>query len=134
MEKILVLGRMEEFLKWNNVAKEIHPILIQGVQREEFEVTKKAFLTKCIQSSILGHPNVVQVLGVYNPGGQSLLPVSGDGVDAGEPYISGARVPKYSNVREVVYVIGYVSRIVVPSHSSSSHRSSRPLTKQCIVD
>ena len=56
-------------------AKEIHSILVQGVRREEFEVTKKAFLTECIQSNILGHPNVVQVLGVYNPGGQSLLPI-----------------------------------------------------------
>ena len=56
-------------------AKEIHSILVQGVRREEFEATKKAFLAECIQSSTLGHPNVVQVLGVYNPGGQSLLPV-----------------------------------------------------------
>ena len=56
-------------------AKEIHPILVQGVRREEFEATKKAFLTECVQSCILGHPNIVQVLGVYNPGGQSLLPV-----------------------------------------------------------
>ena len=56
-------------------AKEIHPILVQGVRREEFEATKKAFLDECIQSNILGHPNVVQVLGVYNPGGLSLLPV-----------------------------------------------------------
>ena len=56
-------------------AKEIHSILVQGVRREEFEATKKAFLTECLQSSVLGHANVVQILGVYNPGGQSLLPV-----------------------------------------------------------
>ena len=56
-------------------AKEVHPILVQGVRREEFEATKKAFLTECVQSCILGHENVVQILGVYNPGGQSLLPV-----------------------------------------------------------
>ena len=37
-------------------AKEIHPILVQGVRREEFEATKKAFLNECIQSNILGHP------------------------------------------------------------------------------
>ena len=48
---------------------------MQGVRREEFEATKKAFLTECVQSCILGHANVVQILGVYNPGGQSLLPV-----------------------------------------------------------
>ena len=57
-----------------HAAKEIHPILIQGVRQEEFEATKKAFLTECAQSSALGHQNVVRVLGVYNPGGQSLLP------------------------------------------------------------
>ena len=56
-------------------AKEIHSILVKGVKREEFDATKKAFLTECLQTSALGHQNVVQVLGVYNPGGQSLLPV-----------------------------------------------------------
>ena len=56
-------------------AKEFYSILVQGVRREEFESIKKAFLTECVQSSALGHRNVVQVLGVYNPGGQSLLPV-----------------------------------------------------------
>ena len=56
-------------------AKEIHSILVQGVQREEFEATKKAFLTECIRSSSLGHANIVTFLGVYNPGDQSLLPV-----------------------------------------------------------
>ena len=50
-------------------AKEIHSILVQGVRREEFEATKKAFLTECIRSSSLGHPNIVTFLGVYNPGG-----------------------------------------------------------------
>ena len=53
-------------------AKEIHSILVQG---EEFEATKKAFLTECIRSGSLAHPNVVLFLGVYNPGGQSSLPV-----------------------------------------------------------
>ena len=56
-------------------AKEIHSILVQGVRREEFEATKKAFLTECIRSSSLGHENIVTFLGVYNPGGHSLLPV-----------------------------------------------------------
>ena len=56
-------------------AKEIHPILVQGVRQEEFEATKKSFLTECVQGSALGHRNVVQILGVYNPFGQSLLPV-----------------------------------------------------------
>ena len=56
-------------------AKEIHSILVEEVRREEFEATKQAFLTECIQSSSLGHPNIVTFLGVYNPGGHSLLPV-----------------------------------------------------------
>ena len=56
-------------------AKEIHPILVEGVRREEFEATKKGFLTECIRSGSLSHPNVVHFLGVYNPGDQSLLPV-----------------------------------------------------------
>ena len=56
-------------------AKEVHSILVQGVTREEFEATKKAFLTECIRSGCLSHPNIVHFLGVYNPGGQSLLPV-----------------------------------------------------------
>ena len=53
-------------------AKEVHSILIQGVTSEEFEATKKAFLCECTQSGALSHPNF---LGVYNPGGQSRLPV-----------------------------------------------------------
>ena len=70
-------GRVFEVECYGGVyaAKEIHSILVQGVRREEFEATKKAFLTECIQSSSLGHPNIVTFLGVYNPGGHSLLPV-----------------------------------------------------------
>ena len=58
-----------------HAAKEIHSILVQGVRREEFEATKKSFLIECIRSSSLGHTNIVTFLGVYDPGGQSLLPV-----------------------------------------------------------
>ena len=56
-------------------AKEIHSILVEEVRREEFEVTKQTFLTECIRSSSLAHPNIVLFLGVCNPGGHSLLPV-----------------------------------------------------------
>ena len=56
-------------------AKEVNSILVQGVRREEFEATKNAFLTECIRSSSLSHQNVVLFLGVYIPGGHSLLPV-----------------------------------------------------------
>ena len=56
-------------------AKEVHSIVVQGVRREEFEATKKAFLIECIRSGTLSHPNIIHFLGVYNPDGQSLLPV-----------------------------------------------------------
>ena len=56
-------------------AKEVHSVLVQGVRREEFEAIKKAFLDECVRSSSLAHPNIVLFLGVYNPVGQSLLPV-----------------------------------------------------------
>ena len=49
--------------------------MLQDVGEEEFEATKKAFLDECVRSSSLAHPNIVLFLGVYNPGGQSLLPV-----------------------------------------------------------
>ena len=67
-------GRVFEVEYCGNVfaAKEIHPILVQEVRREEFETTKQLFLTECVQSIALGHPNIVTFLGVYNPGGQSL--------------------------------------------------------------
>jgi len=56
-------------------AKEVHPILVQGVSREECEGTRRAFLNECVQSMSLGHPNVIQFLGVYDSGGESRLPV-----------------------------------------------------------
>ena len=56
-------------------AKEVHSILLQGVGQEEFETTRQSFLTECIRSSSLGHPNIVTFLGVYIPSGCSLLPV-----------------------------------------------------------
>ena len=56
-------------------AKEVHQILVEGVSREEYEGTRRTFLNECAQSISLGHPNVVQFLGVYNPGGESRLPV-----------------------------------------------------------
>jgi len=56
-------------------AKEIHPVLMEGVEPAGFERMKRMFIDECHQSSALGHRNVVPVLGVYNPGGQSLLPV-----------------------------------------------------------
>ena len=56
-------------------AKEIHPVLLEGVEQAGIERMKKMFIDECHQSSALGHRNVVHVLGVYNPGGESRLPV-----------------------------------------------------------
>ena len=72
-------GRVSEVEYCGTVyaAKEVHSILVQGVTPEEFEATKKAFLSECIQSGVVSHPNVVQFLGVCNPAddGQSRLPL-----------------------------------------------------------
>ena len=67
-----------EFCGTLYAAKEIHPILIEAAQEgsnEEVKALKTMFITECLRSSALGHQNVVQVLGVYNPGGKALLPV-----------------------------------------------------------
>ena len=56
-------------------AKQIHSVLVEGVEREGFRRIKRMFIEECLQSSALGHQNVVRVLGVYDPGHQSLLPV-----------------------------------------------------------
>ena len=52
-------------------AKEVHS---SAIKRENLETTKRAFLTECIQSSTLNHPNIVRFLGAYS-GGQSVFPV-----------------------------------------------------------
>ena len=51
-------------------AKEMHTVLIEGVEREGFDRMKRMFIEECLQSSALGHQNVAHILGVYNPGGQ----------------------------------------------------------------
>ena len=56
-------------------AKEIHPALTEGVERSGFKRMKRMFVAECLQSSALGHRNVVHILGVYNPGGELQLPV-----------------------------------------------------------
>ena len=55
-------------------AKEIHPILLEGVRREETEAVKEAFVSECIRSASLSHPNIVHFLGVYSTHDHSLLP------------------------------------------------------------
>ena len=71
-------GRVFEVEFCGNVcaAKQIHSTLIEDVTRQEFEHMKALFIGECLRSSALGHQNVVQVLGVYNPDGDaSPLPV-----------------------------------------------------------
>ena len=55
-------------------AKEVHPILLDHVTPRVFEVTKQSFLTECVNTSRILHPNVVQVLGVYYSTRQAKLP------------------------------------------------------------
>ena len=64
-----------EFFGTLYAAKEIHSVLIEGAEREGFERMKRMFIEECHQSSILGHQNVVHVLGVYNPDDEWRLPV-----------------------------------------------------------
>ena len=57
-------------------AKQIHSVLIENVEQEGFERMKEMFIAECLQSSALGHENIVHVLGVYNPGAvEPQLPV-----------------------------------------------------------
>ena len=48
-------------------AKEMHPILVNNTN-------KRAFLSECVQSSRILHPNVVQFLGIYYPSPRARLP------------------------------------------------------------
>jgi len=48
-------------------AKEIHPILLENIGREELERTKATYLHECRQCCTLRHPNIVQFLGLYYP-------------------------------------------------------------------
>ena len=55
-------------------AKEVHSNLIDNVGVRDFEAVKQTFLTECINSSRIHHPNVVQVLGVYYATRHAKLP------------------------------------------------------------
>ena len=46
-------------------AKEIHPLLIDGISPEEKKVIKDGFIRECYHSSLIRHPNIVQFMGVY---------------------------------------------------------------------
>jgi len=55
-------------------AKEIHSILMEGVESEEFEHVKQSFLSECARNQALYHPNVVQMLGIHYPTPEAKLP------------------------------------------------------------
>jgi len=55
-------------------AKEVHSNFVDNVSSQEFEITKKTFLTECVNASRMLHPNVVQVLGIHYPTPESKLP------------------------------------------------------------
>ena len=48
-------------------AKEIHSILVEGVEQVQMQRTIESFIRECRQCSRLRHPNVIQFLGVYYP-------------------------------------------------------------------
>jgi len=108
---ILVLVCMGEFLK-KFTPFNSYP---SSYPSQEFNATKKAFLSECIQS----FSHVVQFLGVCNPGGRSRLPVLVmERIEKGGSYVSDQwEVPKHSDLCEVVYVGGCVYRIVAPALS-----------------
>ena len=55
-------------------AKEIHPLLLEGVNPEDREAIKNDFVKECLRCSAIHHPNVVEFVGVYYPN-QSGIPI-----------------------------------------------------------
>ena len=55
-------------------AKEVHPILVDGITPAELDSIKQSFLTECVNASRLHHPNVVQMLGIYYCTREAKLP------------------------------------------------------------
>ena len=45
--------------------KEIHPLLIEGVDEEDKEAIKRNFINECLCCSANRHPNIVEFVGVY---------------------------------------------------------------------
>ena len=56
-------------------AKEIHPILIEGVSPAEKKTIIDNFIRECHHCSVIRHPNIVQFLGVYYSTKKSELPI-----------------------------------------------------------
>ena len=56
-------------------AKQIHPLLLDGVSPQEKKAIKDGFIRECIRCNAIHHPNIVQFLGVYYSSTQSELPI-----------------------------------------------------------
>ena len=57
-------------------AKEIHPLLLEGISDEDLEAVKDSFIRECLFCNDIRHPNIVQFMGVYYPSGKpDSLPV-----------------------------------------------------------
>ena len=56
-------------------AKEIHPILIEGVSPAEKKTIIDKFIRECHHCSVIRHPNIVQFLGVYYSSKKADLPI-----------------------------------------------------------
>ena len=52
-------------------AKKIHSLLIENVSNEEKQRIKDDFIRECLCCSSIRHPNIVQFVGVFYPGGSS---------------------------------------------------------------
>jgi len=48
-------------------AKEIHPLLLDGMSTEELLFVKNSFIRECVCCSTIQHANIVQFVGVYYP-------------------------------------------------------------------
>ena len=55
-------------------AKQIHPVLIEGVNPEDREAIKDDFVRECLRCSVIHHPNIVEFVGVYYSN-QSGIPI-----------------------------------------------------------
>ena len=56
-------------------AKEIHSLLLDGVDQVQKKAIKDSFVRECMHCNAIRHPNIVQFLGVYFSSEQSDLPI-----------------------------------------------------------
>ena len=54
-------------------AKQIHPLLLEGVNLEDATAVRDMFVQECYSLSKCRHPNIVQFIGVYYPPHQPLV-------------------------------------------------------------